>query len=172
MWISHNYILVSLADFPKLLLGKSPEMKFRSLEKYLERNAIPFDTHGDQIQIFVKDEFEARQVGADFRLKTLKYIIDGKLMTLSLEKKKPMRQPRVKKNDPKDPSVITSLKQLRKVVYKEKTEDGMPLVLLIKRRILTQAEFKKGVKDGIFHPFVAGGKKHIPNIEIQAFLNQ
>lgn len=122
--------------------------------------------------IYAKDEFEARTIGVDFRLKSLEYFNNGIWKELSLVKTKPVRQPRLKKSEKQDPEVITSLKELRKVTYKQKTEDGTPLVFLIKRRILTQAEFKKGVKDGIFHPFVAGGKRHIPNIEIQSFLNQ
>lgn len=166
------YLLISLSDFPKSLLGKTPEERFRSLEKYLEKNGISFESQGEVMYIYAKDEFEARTIGLDFRLKSLEYFNNGIWKELSLVKTKPVRQPRLKKSEKQDPEVITSLKELRKVTYKQKTEDGTPLVFLIKRRILTQAEFKKGVKDGIFHPFVAGGKKHIPNIEIQSFLNQ
>ncbi len=166
------YLLISLSHFPRRLLGKTPEERFRSLEKYLEKNGIPFENQWEVMYIYAKDEFEARTIGVDFRLKSLEYFNNGIWKELSLVKTKPVRQPRLKKSEKQDPEVITSLKELRKVTYKQKTEDGTPLVFLIKRRILTQAEFKKGVKDGIFHPFVAGGKRHIPNIEIQSFLNQ
>lgn len=166
------YILISISHFPRSLLGKTPEERFRSLEKYLEKNGIPFENQWEVMYIYAKDEFEARTIGVDFRLKSLEYFNNGIWKELSLVKTKPVRQPRLKKSEKQDPEVITSLKELRKVTYKQKTEDGTPLVFLIKRRILTQAEFKKGVKDGIFHPFVAGGKRHIPNIEIQSFLNQ
>ncbi|MBP9816346.1 hypothetical protein KBD09_03895 [Candidatus Woesebacteria bacterium] len=169
--MSKSYICISLSDFPYSLFGKTPEEKFRSLEKYLEKNSILFDCEGEVFTIFAKDEFEARMIGTDFRLKSLRYYQDGKCVELSLVKVIPKRQPRLKKSE-KEPGEITSLKELRKIVYKEKAEGGTTLVLLKKRRILTQAEFKKGIKDGIFHPFVAGGKIHIPNIEIQAFLNQ
>ena len=166
------YILISISHFPRSLFGKTPEERFRSLEKYLEKNGIPFENQWEVMYIYAKDEFEARTIGLDFRLKSLEYFNNGIWKELSLVKTKPVRQPRLKKSEKQDPEVITSLKELRKVTYKQKTEDGTPFVFLIKRRILTQAEFKKGVKDGIFHPFVAGGKKHIPNIEIQSFLNQ
>lgn len=166
------YILISISHFPRSLFGKTPEERFRSLEKYLEKNGIPFENQWEVMYIYAKDEFEARTIGLDFRLKSLEYFNNGIWKELSLVKTKPVRQPRLKKSEKQDPEVITSLKELRKVTYKQKTEDGTPLVFLIKRRILTQAEFKKCVKDGIFHPFVAGGKKHIPNIEIQSFLNQ
>lgn len=166
------YILISISHFPRSLFGKTPEERFRSLEKYLEKNGIPFENQWEVMYIYAKDEFEARTIGLDFRLKSLEYFNNGIWKELSLVKTKPVRQPRLKKSEKQDPEVITSLKELRKVTYKQKTEDGTPLVFLIKRRILTQAEFKKCVKDGIFHPFVAGGKKHIPNIEVQSFLNQ
>lgn len=146
-------------------------MKFRSLEKYLEHNQIAFESRGDQMCIFVKDEFEAREVGGKFRLKNLRYMLNGEFVSLSLEKKKPVRQSRKKKVNVEYPGEITTLKELKHVIHRRKTEDAIAFTLLAKRRILTQEELKKGIKDDIFHPFVSGGKKYIPNTEIQAFLN-
>lgn len=84
---------------------------------------------------------------------------------------KPVRQTRPKKNEKKDPDEVT-LAELRTKARAEKTGDGKPLSFLIKRKILTKQEFKKGVKDDMFHPFVVGHKKYILNSEIQAFLHQ
>lgn len=39
-----SYIIISLSDFPRSLFGKSPEERFRSLEKYVERYQIPFES--------------------------------------------------------------------------------------------------------------------------------
>lgn len=171
MTTSKNYILITLSDFPRNpLFGRKPEMRFRSVEKYLEHNLIPFESQGDSIYIFVRDEFEARQVGEHFRIKTLRYLLDSEWVTLSLEKQKPKRQPRKKKMNVEYPGEITSIKELKQVMHRQKTEDAIAFTLLTKRRILTQAELKQGVKDGVFHPFVSGGKKYIPNTEIQSFL--
>lgn len=168
---SKDYIIIALSDFPYSLLAKTPEMKFRSLEKYLEKNAISFDFQWDKVYIFVKDEFEARQIGTDFRLKKLSYYINGKVINLSLAPTKPIRQSRQKKKEKKEHDEVT-LTELRTKVREEKIEDGKPLSFLINRKILTQEEFKKGVKDWVFHPFVVGHKKYISNSEIQTFLHQ
>lgn len=172
MWESHNYIHISFSDLPRSLFGKSVEERFRSLEKYLERYEIPFENNGETIKILIRDEFEARQIGTDFRLKSLRGIFDGKSLVINLEKKKPVRQPRLKKENPKDPNEVTSLCQLKELNRKWKTEDGMLLSLLMKRKIITKEELKKWEKDGMFHPFVVGHKKYIPKSEIRAFLNQ
>ncbi len=168
---SKDHIIIALSDFPYSLLAKTPEMKFRSLEKYLEKNTIPFDIQWDKIYIFVKDEFEARQIGTDFRLKKLPYYINGKVINISLVPAEPIRQPRRKKKEKREPDEVT-LTELRTKVREEKTEDGKLLSFLVKRKILTKEEFKKGVKEGMFHPFVVGHKKYIPDSEIQTFLHQ
>lgn len=138
-----SYIVISLADFPRSLFGKSPEERFRSLEKYVERYQIPFENSGESMKIFIRDEFEARQIGTNFRLKSLKGIFDGKSLVINLEKKKPVRQPRLKKENPEDPNEVTSLRQLKEINRKQKTEDGILLSLLMKRKIITKEELKK-----------------------------
>lgn len=151
-----SYLLISLSDFPRLLFGKSPEERFRSLEKYLERNFIPFDCKGERMYIFPKDEFEARMIGTDFRFRSLPYFINGRETELSLIKVKPVRQPKLKKVEEKDEedTVIVSLKDLKQSVRVEKTEAKTLVKTLMARKILTNKELKKGVKDGIFHPVV------------------
>lgn len=172
MWESHNYIHISFSDLPRSLFGKSVEERFRSLEKYLERYEIPFENNGETMKIFVHDQFEANQIGTDFRLKSLKGIFDGRSLVINLEKKKPVRQPRLKKENPEEPNEVTSLRDLKAINRKQKTEDGMLLSLLMKRKIITKEELKKWEKDGMFHPFVVGHKKYIPNSEIHTFLHQ
>ena len=141
--MSKSYIYISLADFPRSLLGKSPEERFRSLEKYLERHQIPFENNGETMKIPIHDEFEARQIGAHFRLKSLNGIFDGKPLIINLEKKKTLGQPRVKKQNPEDPNEVTSLHKLKEINRKQKTEDGILLSLLMKRKIVTKEELKK-----------------------------
>lgn len=63
--MNRNYIIISLSDFPRSLFGKKPEEHSRSLEKYLERYQIPFEASGENMKIFIRDEFEARQIGTD-----------------------------------------------------------------------------------------------------------
>lgn len=168
--MDHSYLLVTLSNFPYSLFGKTPEQKFRSLEKYLEKNSIPFDCKGEVFTIFAKDEFEARMIGTDFRLKSLYYYKDGKCVELSLVKILPKRQSRLKKSEKEEPWVITSLKSLRQIVRTEKTEAKTLVKTLMARRILTTEEFKKGVKEGMFHPVVVGWKKYISNEDIKLFL--
>jgi hypothetical protein len=167
-----SYLLISLSDFPYSLFGKTPEQKFRSLEKYLEKNSIPFDCEDEKITIFVKDEFEARKIGTDFRLKSLPFYSNGKCVELSLSKVIPKRQPRLTKSEKDEPGVITSLKSLRQIVHNEKTEDKLLVSMLMKRRILTRKELNHWVKDGTFHPVVVGRKKYITDEEIKLFLSQ
>ena len=141
------YLLVSLSHFPRRLLGKTPEERFRSLEKYLEKNGIPFESQGEVMYIYAKDEFEARTICVDFRLKSLEYFNNGVWKELSLVKTKPVRQPRLKKSEKQDPDVITTLKELRQIVRTEKTEAKTLVKTLKSRRILTDKELKQGIKD-------------------------
>lgn len=169
---SSNYILISLSDFPRTLFGKLPEERFRSLEKYLERYQISFENSWETIKIFIRNEFEARQIGTDFRLKSLRRILNDKSIVIDLQKKKTLRKPKLKKENPEDPNEVISLRQLKEMNKKQKTEEGMPLSLLMKRKILTKEELKKWEKDGMFNPFVVGHKKYILKSEIHAFLHQ
>ncbi len=166
------YILISISHFPRILLGKTPEERFRSLEKYLEKNGIPFENQWEVMYIYAKDEFEARTIGVDFRLKSLEYFNNWVWKELSLVKTKPVRQPRLKKSEKQDPDVITTLKDLRQIVRTEKTEAMTLFTMLKKRRILTDKELKQGIKDWLFHPVVVGGKKYIPNEEVKLFLSR
>lgn len=166
-----KYIEIILSNFSKHPSYRSKESYFRSMEKYLENNNLPYESDGQTCTIYVDDKNDAMRIGLHFGLNQMKYFDGLNLLPLTLSiKEKSTRDPRCGIFD--NTGKRTSMKKIREQSTEELKLNYIEKREVIKKMILTKNEIEKAFAKGKLSPINFMNKCFINRQELSKFIKK
>ena len=166
-----KYINIVLSDFSGHPSFRLKESYFRSMEKYLEKNNLPYESDEQTCTTYVDDKNAAMRIGLHFGLNQLKYFDGLDLLPLVLDVKEKFR------SNPKCVFFDNTGKKISIKKFREQSIDEIELNYIekkevIKRMILTKKEVEKAFTKGELTPINVMNKWFIDRKELAKFIKK